>query len=96
MLIDVWIKSSEYYIYTHTSTDDTDISGDHSSNLVLSDVLVGSGADDSTFQQLAQNGNILDGLEFPMDILSQLPATPPRTRTDDLLSPPSNVSNTHV
>ena len=75
--------------------DDTDVSsGDHSSNLVLSDVLVGSGSDDSTFQQLALNSNILDGLELPMDTLSQLPATPPRTRTDgDFLSPPSNVSN---
>ena len=78
------------------TTDDANISGDNSSDLALSDVMVGSGTDDSTFQQLAENGSLLDGLEFPMDTLSQLPATPPRSRTDNgtaLLSPPSTVSN---
>lgn len=51
--------------------------GDHS-NLSLSEVLAGAGADDPTFQQLARCGNILEGLEFPGDSL--LPATPPRHR----------------
>ena len=68
-------------------------------SLSLSDVLVGGASDDSTFQQLVRNGDMLDGLEFPMDTLSQLPATPPRmtgsrlTTDGPLLSPPCTVSS---
>jgi hypothetical protein len=72
--------------------DDDESSGGGHSGLALSDVLVGGAADDTTFQQLARTTGLLDGLDLPMDTLSQLPATPPRTAwgTSGLLSPPSN------
>ena len=66
---------------------------DHS-NLSLSEVLAEEGSEDSMFQQMVKNGDLLEGLEFPVDTLSQLPATPPRHRagTSGILSPPSTVS----
>ena len=82
------------------STEDSQICGGSHSTIALSDVLAGSGTDDSTFQQLARNGDLLlEGLELPVDTLSQLPATPPRQRVGSnnnnnpaLLSPPASVS----
>ena len=76
------------------STGDDDSSGG-GGGLGLSDVMMGGG-DDTTFQQLARNPELLDGLDFPLDTLSQLPSTPPRLSrsgptTTGLLSPPSNV-----
>ena len=70
---------------------------DHS-NLSLSDVLADEGSEDSMFQQMVKNGDLLEGLEFPVDTLSQLPVTPPRRRagTSDILSPPSNVSREQI
>ena len=67
---------------------------DHS-NLSLSEVLAEEGSEDSMFQQMVKNGDLLEGLEFPVDTLSQLPATPLRHRagTSDMLSPPSTVSH---
>ena len=83
---------------TCMSAGDDESSGGGHTDLALSDVLVGPGADDTTFQQLARNPGLLDGLDFPMETLSQLPATPPRAShgctTSGLLSPPSNVSLT--
>jgi type II secretory pathway pseudopilin PulG len=81
------------------SGDDDESSGGGHSGLALSDVLVGGAGEDTTFQQLARTTGLLDGLDLPMDTLSQLPATPPRTArgtttTSGLLSPPSNVSLT--
>lgn len=64
-------------------------------NLSLSDVL--AGGEDSTFQQLAHGGDLLEGLEFP-DTLSQLPNTPDRQgtgmrgRPDMEVPPPTGVS----
>lgn len=84
-------------LFCMSAGDDESSGGDHT-DLALSDVLVGPGADDTTFQQLSRNPGLLDGLDFPMETLSQLPATPPRAShggtTSGLLSPPSNVSLT--
>ena len=76
--------------------DDDGVGGGEGSReeLTLSDVLVGAASEDSTFQQLAQNRDLLEGLEFPVDTLSQLPATPPRVTP--LLSPPPTVSDTLI
>jgi len=68
-------------------------------HLSLSDVL--AGGEDSTFQQLAQGGDLLEGLEFP-DTLSQLPKTPERqgagTRghLEMEVPPPTGVSSIAV
>ena len=72
--------------------DDVAGGGNHS-DLSLSEVLAGAGAEDSTFQQLTQSGDLLEGLEFPVDVLSQLPATPPRPAGVPAtgLPPPSTV-----
>ena len=84
-------KCSSLHLFA--GDDDDESSGGGHSGLTLSDVLVGGAADDTTFQQLARTTGLLDGLDLPMDTLSQLPATPPRTAwgTSGLLSPPSNV-----
>lgn len=86
-----------YYVCTSFLDDGGSGSNDHS-NLSLSEVLAGAGAEDSVFQQLAQSKDLLDGLEFPIDTLSQLPATPPRHRdgTTANLPPSSAVSEASV
>ena len=79
-ICDAHILCVKSYITPLTSgiiPDDAAGGGNHS-DLSLSEVLAGAGAEDSTFQQLTQSGDLLEGLEFPVDVLSQLPATPPR------------------